>query len=362
MNKIKVMVVDDSAFMRKVVADMLQHDPDIEVIERARNGREAIEKVKQLAPDVLTLDVEMPEMNGLETLDWLMKNHPVPVVMLSSLTQQGADTTIKALERGAVDFVSKPSGSISLDINKVENELIQKVKTAAKMKRIRPRIPPVHPVHPVQPGKRLVSGTGSKQTSHLTNLVLVGTSTGGPRALQHFLSPIPPDINAAFLIVQHMPPGFTRSLAERLDSLYPLKIVEAKQGQRIENGIAYIAPGDYHMKVEKDAGGRPIISLSQDPPRGGHRPSVDVMFESAEKLADINKYIVIMTGMGSDGTAGLTRLQESGVKMAIAEDESTCVVYGMPRAAIQSGHIDHILPLPDISKFLIDQITRPGGV
>ncbi len=357
LKKIKVMVVDDSAFMRKVIADILERDPEIEVVYKARNGLDATEKVKQFSPDVMTLDVEMPGLNGLQTLEWLMENHPLPVVMVSSLTQEGTDTTIRALEQGAVDVIGKPSGSISLDIDKVGDDLIGKVKGAARSKILRqPALKSIKPL-PQPDFSRRLQIPRNKSSGNVRKLILVGTSTGGPKALQHLLSGFPSDINAAILIVQHMPAGFTQSLANRLDSLYSIRVVEAKDGQEIENGTAYIAPGDFHMEVVRDIRGALAIRLNQEPPRGGHRPSVNVLFESAAKIADIDKYVVIMTGMGNDGTQGLIELSKSGIRLAIAEDRSTCVVYGMPRAAAETGHVDHILPLTDITKFLIDHLA-----
>lgn len=357
LKKIKVMVVDDSAFMRKVIADILERDPEIEVVYKARNGLDATEKVKQYSPDVMTLDVEMPGLNGLQTLEWLMEHHPLPVVMVSSLTQEGTDTTIRALEQGAVDVIGKPSGSISLDIDKVGEELIHKVKGASRSRIQRqPALKSVCPSPKPDYSKRSPIPR-NKSSGKVRKLILVGTSTGGPKALQHFLSGFPADIDAAIMIVQHMPAGFTQSLANRLDSLYPIRVVEAKNGQEIENGTAYIAPGDFHMEIVRNMAGMLAIQLHQQPPRGGHRPSVNVLFESATKIADIDKYVVIMTGMGNDGTQGLIELSRSGIRLAIAEDQSTCVVYGMPRAAAETGHIDYILPLPDITKFLLDQLA-----
>lgn len=354
MRKIRAIVVDDSAFMRKMVSDMLDNDPGIEVVYRARNGAELIEKVREYAPHVITMDVEMPKVNGLEALKWLMEHYPLPVVMLSSLTQQGADTTIKALEAGAVDFVGKPSGSISLDIEKVREELVGKVKAAAGSNVSRVKSPPPMPVQPL---KSFLPLRQTRREGRVNNLVLVGTSTGGPKALQVLLSGLPPSLPAAVLIVQHMPAGFTKSLAQRLDQICEFQVVEAEHGQEIKEGTAYIAPGDFHMEVARDTAGELRIMLNQHPPRGGHRPAVDTLFESAASLTGLRKYVVIMTGMGSDGSAGLTKIREFGAEKTIAEHQSTCIVYGMPRAAAQTGLIDEIIPLPEISKFLINHIS-----
>jgi two-component system, chemotaxis family, protein-glutamate methylesterase/glutaminase len=362
MRKIKVLVVDDSAFMRKVIADLLSQDPFIEIIDKARNGKEAVKKVKELLPDVVTMDVEMPEMNGLEALQTLMREHPVPVVMLSSLTHVGTTATIHALELGAVDFIAKPSGSISLDIHKVQKQLIEKVKTAAKAKinhlPLQSASSQIHSSNsgttPTDQQKRELSPT--RLHVKLPNIIAMGTSTGGPKALQVLLTSLPQDLAAAILIVQHMPPGFTKSLSQRLDSLCRIHVVEAEDGMQVASGCAYIAPGDFHMGIVKRNDGNFYISLNRNDPKSGHRPSVDLLFDSFAKLEHPSKYAIIMTGMGSDGTEGLKMLKESGCVEAIAEDESTCVVYGMPRSAVLSGKIDRILPLPEIGPYLTKRI------
>ncbi|HJV46721.1 MAG TPA: chemotaxis response regulator protein-glutamate methylesterase [Bacillota bacterium] len=367
MTKIRVLVVDDSAFMRKMVSDLLSEDPSIEVIEKAKNGMEGVNKVKELAPDVVTLDIEMPVMNGLDALQYLMKNHPVPVVMLSSLTQEGASETIRALELGAVDFVPKPSGAISLDIHKVQEQLVQKVKAASRARINRTVIPST--IIPKSEPKISASYLAKKNEnnvnqrlttkgdSNISNIILVGTSTGGPKALQTLLTSIPANIPGAILIVQHMPPGFTKSLSQRLDSLCAIRVCEAEDGMPIETGMAYIAPGDFHMELKKSVDGRLLISLNKNEPRGGHRPSVDTLFESAARIHHRSKYAIIMTGMGSDGTKGMEALKSTGCKESIAEDESTCVVFGMPRAAIQSGKIDRVLPLHQIGPYLAKELN-----
>jgi two-component system chemotaxis response regulator CheB len=379
MDKIRVLVTDDSAFMRKVISDILSSDPDIEVVDRAKNGLECIEKVKKLDPDVVTLDIEMPVMNGLEALEQLMAQHPVPVVMVSSLTKEGADATIRALEYGAFDFVTKPSGSISLDIHKAAEGIIEKVKGAAKTKgrwkrrslfsrlQIRQRLtdvakPTTQPAPaqgsfhappamspssppPVFGGQQVPNGQA------VTKLVALGTSTGGPKALQTVLTSIPADFPAPIAIVQHMPAGFTKSLAQRLDSLSAIRVTEAEEGQELEAGTAYIAPGGYHFEV-KQINGKLKVHLHQQEPRGGHRPSVDVLFESISELTNVDKWAIIMTGMGNDGTKGLKRMKEKGSVTSIMEDESTCVVFGMPRSAIQAGLADHVVPLEKIAELL----------
>lgn len=365
MSKIRVLVVDDSAFMRKVISDILNGDPSIEVIDRAKNGLECIEKVKQLKPDVVTLDIEMPVMNGLDALGQVMKEHPLPVVMLSSLTKEGADATIRALEIGAFDFVTKPSGSISLDIHKVADRLLEKVKAAAQTKarqrsiHIPPRRSTTEPLAKVVPTEP--DATGSKELpkaagGRVGKLVAVGTSTGGPKALQTLLTALPASFDAPLVIVQHMPPGFTKSLAQRLDTLCAIRVVEAEDGQLIEPGTAYIAPGGYHFEV-RQSGERLKVHLHLAEPRGGHRPSVDILFESVSGLTNLKKWAIIMTGMGSDGTKGLKQMKEKDQVFSIIEDESSCIVYGMPRAAIQAGLADKVVPLDKIAETLVKVVN-----
>lgn len=365
MSKIRVLVVDDSAFMRKVITDILASDPDIEVIDRARNGLECIEKVKQLNPDVITLDIEMPVMNGLEALELLMVQHPLPVVMLSSLTKEGADATIRALEYGAFDFVTKPSGPISLDIHKVADGIVEKVKAAAQTKsRVkksslfsrwsvpqRPSAATTPPVIPTVTESPISRVPPNQRSSRQNKLVALGTSTGGPKALQTVLTAIPVHFPAPICIVQHMPAGFTKSLAQRLDTLCAIKVMEVEDGQAIEPGTAYIAPGGYHFEVH-ETGGKLKAHLHQQDPRSGHRPSVDVLFESISRLTNVDKWAIIMTGMGNDGTKGLKEMKQAGQVTSIIEDESTCVVYGMPRSAIQADLADKVVPLDKIADSL----------
>lgn len=337
MEPLKVLVVDDSAFMRQYITKILENSGKIKVVGYAKNGQEAIEKVQELKPQVMTLDVEMPVMNGLDALKVIMEQFPLPVVMLSSLTTEGADATIKALELGAVDFVAKPSGQISFDLDKIQEELASKVINAALVKpkkatALRPFLPQ--------------SGIKLSNFQRVSKLVAIGTSTGGPRALQEVITQFPRNLPAAILIVQHMPRGFTRSLAERLDSIAHLLVKEAADGEEIKNGVVYIAPGDYHMEVRENQGSF-YISLNQHPPVSGHRPSVDVMMKSVARIS-IPKIGVIMTGMGGDGSDGMVEIKRAGGK-TIAQDEQTCVVFGMPKVAIQKGGVDIVVPVEKIA-------------
>lgn len=357
MKKIKVLVVDDSAFMRKLITDFLSEEPQIEIVGTARNGLEAIEKIKMLQPNVVTLDVEMPVMNGLDALQKIMADEPLPVVMLSSTTSEGATNTILAMQYGAVDFIEKPSGPISLDLHKIKQEIISKVIQASRANLRSFRV--------TKPNSRTIqynSSNSNLKTSKLgteNKLVCIGTSTGGPRALQQVLTSLPEDFGAPILIVQHMPKGFTKSLAARLDSLSKIRVKEAEDGEIVKNGTAYIAPGGYHLTVTKHKLSL-LIKLDQSPPRRGHRPSVDVMFESISRLDDYERIAVIMTGMGSDGTAGLKYLKEAGNTVVIAESEETAVIFGMPKSAINANVVDNVVNLDNIAETIMKYVDGQG--
>ena len=353
---ISVLVVDDSAFMRKVISEIINSDPLLQVVGTAKNGKDALLKIEMQRPDVVTLDIEMPEMDGLTALETIMATRPLPVVMLSNLTQLGAKQTIKALQLGAVDFIPKPSGPISLDINEISAEIIKKVKIAASAHVISSPNLPIAESAPEQPG--LMPAKELDHQSQLEKLVIIGASTGGPKALNQIVSAFPADLDAAVLIAQHMPAGFTRSLADRMDKFSRIRVKEAEDGEPILAGNVYVAPGDYHMRVYRQRlplGDRMVIKLSQDPPRAGHRPSInELLFSVAEQFQGFVT-AVILTGMGNDGTAALQAMRAEGSKI-IAEHQSTCVVYGMPKAAIESGCVDEILPLPEIAPALLKML------
>ncbi|HZG71860.1 MAG TPA: chemotaxis response regulator protein-glutamate methylesterase [Chondromyces sp.] len=361
MDKKRVLIVDDSAFMRKLISEFLSTHPKLEVAGTARNGKDALEKALRLQPDVITMDVEMPEMNGLEALECMMKKHPVPVVMLSSLTKEGASQTLAAMDKGAVDFVAKPSGTISLDLHKIKAELITKVLAASQVN-IRSIQPSVRPYIQKKVFTQLGAGMNTinlrdkgldiKLKEADKKIVLIGTSTGGPRALQQVLTNLPADLQAPVLVVQHMPRGFTKSLAERLNSLAAIHIKEAENGEILQKGVAYIAPGDCHLSIEK-VGVYLAAKLDQSPPVNGHRPSVDYLFESVSKLLDYHKLAIIMTGMGSDGVTGLIKLKENGNVRIIAESKESCVVFGMPKAAIATRLVDEVQPVDQIAEAIL---------
>lgn len=361
MNKIRVLVVDDSIFMRRMISDIIVEDGRFDVIDTAKNGVEAVEKARKLRPDVITLDIEMPEMNGLQALERIMTEQPTPVVMLSSLTEEGAKETISALELGAVDFVRKPSGSISLDLYKVKALLIDKLLIAAQTKAMRfvPRKPSpfIWSKPPIASPAAKVNRSDAPATAKIDRIVAIGTSTGGPRALQQVITELPSSFPAPVLIVQHMPPNFTKSLAQRLDATSRIRVLEAEDGDVLCNGTAYIAPGGWHMTVRKDDGSYKI-RLSKEEPRSGHRPSVDVLFESLLPFNELRRHIVIMTGMGSDGAKGMLALRQAGASSTIAESSETCVVYGMPRAAVEMKGAALQLPLHSIPAKLIELVRQ----
>ncbi len=344
MNSIKVLVVDDSAFMRKIISDLLKREPGIEVAGTARDGQDALEKIDTLEPDVVTLDVEMPRMDGLTALQEILKRYRLQVVMVSSLTQEGAETTVRALAMGAFDFVAKPSGSISLDMDKVAADLVKKVKLAAQLKgRCLPRPLPLPPARP-RPDRPVWPAGGQ-----VDRLVVIGCSTGGPGALHRVIPALPGDLPAGIVVVQHMPPGFTRSLAQRLDELSAIQVKEAAVGDSLARGTALVAPGGYHLALTAEG----KVALNQDPPMHGVRPAVDKTFESVVPNYGSKCLGVVMTGMGYDGARGAMALKKAGGRV-IAEHESTCVVFGMPRVVIEMGAADRILPVTEIAGAITD--------
>jgi len=346
-NIIEVLVVDDSAFMRKVIIDILNSDNEIKVVDTAKNGQEALAKIKALKPDVVTLDIEMPVMDGLRCLKELSTEDFIPVVMLSSLTKEGAEATLQALEYGAVDFITKPANIFEMTSDNKKLEIIEKVKVAKNALKIKKyKTTDIH----VKPKYEII------KSSNIKNIVAIGTSTGGPKALQDVIPLIPGDVPAAFLVVQHMPPGFTKSLAERLNSLSEVTVKEAEDKEIVKPGFVYIAPGDYHMLTDKVDGNSIRIRLSQEPPVGGHRPAVTPMMESLSDTGLKNIIAVIMTGMGGDGSEGVVKIKKKNNGYIIAQDEKTCVVYGMPKVAVQTGVVDAIVPLKGITNEILKMV------
>jgi two-component system chemotaxis response regulator CheB len=363
-NKIRVLVVDDSAFMRKAISMMISDDPEIEVVGTATNGEEGVEKVLELAPDLVTMDIEMPRMDGLTALRKIMEQKPTPVMMVSSLTSDGAQATLEALDIGAVDFIPKQLSYVSLDVVKIKQELIAKIKHIKSRKNIlmaqyrSRRISGIGAAakrrsQQAKPLPGLTMPFSSKAGKKTIRVVAIGVSTGGPPALQNVIPRLPKNFPVPILIVQHMPATFTKSLANRLDNLSELQVKEAEGGEFLQSGIVYIAPGDKHMTVNRN-GARHAIKLSEEPSDTLYKPSVDVMMNSVEDNYRGMTMGVIMTGMGHDGLIAAKRVKESGGIM-IAQDEKTCVVYGMPRAIVEAGIADRISPIermaPDIVSY-----------
>lgn len=351
-NFINVMVVDDSAFMRKVITDILEDADDIKVTGTAKNGLEALEKVKLLNPDVITLDVEMPSMDGLSCLKELQKLTMSPVIMLSGLTTSGAKATIEALEAGAIDFITKPTNLFEISGEQKKKEIVEKVRMAKSIVR---RSVPEKTVF--RRSERTAAANKLKEdikrSGKLESIVAIGTSTGGPKALQEVVPYIPGDVPAALMVVQHMPPGFTKSLADRLNTLSGLLVKEAEDGDRVQAGYAYIAPGDYHMLLSKSKDGGLSIKLTKDPSVGGHRPAVNVMMNSIAESGFSRVIGVIMTGMGSDGSEGVVNIKKMNNGVIISQDENSCVVYGMPKAAVNTGAVDEVVPLKQIADVIV---------
>ena len=350
-NKIKVLVVDDSALIRKLMTQILNSDPELQVIGTAVDAYDARDKIKQLNPDVLTLDVEMPKMDGVTFLGNLMRLRPMPVVMVSTLTTQGADLTLRALELGAVDFVSKPVVDVDTRLEDCAEEIITKVKTAASasvtaISRIAGHKSKIAPVE-----MSTSSSTNALDFNTTHKIIAIGSSTGGTEALRDVLEPMTPDC-PGIVISQHIPALFSRSFAERMNKVSRLRVMEAEEGQQILPGHAFIAPGGQHLEVVRD-GARFRCRLHEGDPVNKHRPSVDVLFDSVAENVGKNAIGVIMTGMGKDGALGMKRMREAGAKN-IAQNQDTCVVWGMPRAAVHEGGVNEEVPLNHLANKIVE--------
>lgn len=352
---IKVLIVDDSSFMRQELTRLISSDSEIEVVGTAFDGEHALKKIPALKPDVVTLDIEMPQMDGLTALKHIMMTNPLPVVIISSLTQKGAETTLEAIQLGAVEVIPKPSGTISLDIKKQRDEIIEKIKAAHKVdcKKIR-RMPTPQPVVKKEPPQRPLF----QPQGECNHIVAIGVSTGGPQTLMKIIPELPDDLPAAIMIVQHMPPVFTKSFADRLHSVSKLSVKEAEQNDKVVEGHVYVAPGGFHMTLHRSG---KHIEISQEPSNTLHRPSVDVMFESLLTARVKNITGVMLTGMGKDGAHNLKNLHDQGVK-TIGESESSAVVYGMPREAAQLGAIDFVLDKDRIAAKITELVSRSARV
>lgn len=356
MEKIKVLVVDDSALMRKIISDMINSEKDMEAVDTARNGEELLDKISKSQPDVITLDVEMPKLDGIQALlEMKRRNINIPVIMLSSISQRGTQLTIECLEAGAFDFLPKPSGSISLDINKVRDELVQKIRmareksgpkvsTAVKVSMQDSVMTPVR----TKEARRTLKGNHPFKAE----AVVIGASTGGPKALYTVITALPEKIGVPVFVVQHMPVGFTKAFAERLDKNSDIKVVEARDGEAVEKDTVYVAPGGFHMEVGADR----KIHLNTEPAIWGVRPAVDKLFISASKVYGPKIVSAVLTGMGKDGAQGTIEIKKNG-GITLSEDQSTCTIYGMPKATYETGMVDSVLPINEIAIEIIKLVT-----
>jgi two-component system chemotaxis response regulator CheB len=347
MNKIKVLIIDDSALIRGVLKELINSQPDLEVVGMAPDPITAREMIKELNPDVLTLDVEMPRMNGLEFLERLMRLRPMPVLMVSTLTEQGSEVTLRALELGAVDFITKPKVGMADGLNELALDIAERLRSAARARVRRHAMGASAPSAP-QPLKGHFIHTTEK-------VIFIGSSTGGTEALKEVLTRMPAD-SPAVMLTQHMPESFTQSFAQRLDGLSAMTVKEAVHNERVLPGHAYLAPGHSHLRVRR-SGAYYYTELAQSEPVNRHRPSVDVLFDSAAQVLGPNALGVILTGMGKDGAAGMFRMRQAGA-WTIAQDEASCVVYGMPKAAVDLGAAHEISPLRDIAKRILDRLAQ----
>jgi len=343
--RIRVLVVDDSALMRKLIPAILARDSSIEVVGTAMDGAFALKKIEELQPDVVTLDLEMPRMDGMETLRLIMRRAPLPVILFSTHSKEGGYATLKALALGAVDFVAKPKDAPAGRLEEIADQLIAKIKVAKRAagRRLPPAIVDDQPVRK----------KGTRAPLPPRRVIAIGISTGGPNALQFVLSQIPADFQSTIVIVQHMPEGFTEMFAKRLDECCALEVQEARSGDLLLAGRVLICPGNRHMMARRMPRGDMAV-LSDGPPVNGHRPSADVLFHSVAQEFGLTAVGVLMTGMGDDGAEGLGAIKAAG-GMTIAQSEDTCVVSGMPRAAILKGYANKIVPLDGLATFLVNQ-------
>jgi two-component system chemotaxis response regulator CheB len=362
---IKVVVVDDSAFMRKALAAMLGKDPEIEVVATARDGEEGLEMIRRHQPDVVTMDIEMPRMDGLTALRHVMMEMPRPVLMVSSLTTEGAEATLKAMELGAVDFIPKQLSKVSLDIVKIEDELRAKVKTIARRRMSHLARAPLsgrsRPTPSAAAG--VVSAAGERPArparpsgAQCRDLVAIGVSTGGPPAVQKMLSALPQDFPAGILIAQHMPAAFTGPFAKRLDGVCRITVKEAEDGERLQHGVAYVAPGGRHLRIDQKVS-RIDVRVVDEPREALYKPSASVLFDAVAAGVGRRALGVVLTGMGSDGLEGMRTLKAKGGR-ALAQSDSTCVVYGMPKAIVDAGLADEIVDIDDMGEAILQNLYK----
>ena len=357
-NKIKVLVVDDSALIRNVMKEIIDREKDMVCVGAAPDPIVAREMIKSLNPDVLTLDVEMPKMDGLDFLERLMRLRPMPVVMVSTLTERGSDITFRALELGAVDFVSKPKMDIARGMEEYAAEITDKIRAAAQS-HVRTRKPaiPTMVVQEKLSADAILPSSAPGRFASTEKLIIIGASTGGTEAIKEVLTRLPADV-PGILVTQHMPENFTKSFADRLNSLCKISVKEAEHNERILPGHAYIAPGHSHLLLKR-SGANYMTELNQGPPVNRHRPSVDVLFRSAANVAGANAMGIILTGMGKDGAQGMLEMKQAG-SFTIAQDEASCVVFGMPREAIALGGAAEVLPLQGVARRTLEYLASTG--
>ena len=354
-----VLVVDDSAFMRKVVGELVEDSEEFRVVGTARNGLHALEQIHALDPDIVTLDIEMPELDGLQALGYIMSETPRPVVMLSAAaSESGDDPVIRALELGAVDFVRKPSGPISLDLESVRGRLLDALRACVTASvRAVPMLarPRVH-ASAAAPGV----ATEAAAVTGAVYAVAIAASTGGPRALAEVVPSLPARLGAAVLVVQHMPRGFTRSLANRLSLLSALPVAEGRAGEPVLHDRVYVAPGGVHMRVQRGPEGQPVIALDDSPPVWGVRPAADPLFRSVAQVFGAGSVGAVLTGMGRDGAEGLRAIRDSG-GLGVVQDRDSSVIYGMPQAALQTAGADRIVPIGRVGAAIADLVAARRG-
>jgi len=347
---IRVLIADDSAVMRAALSRVIESDPALQVCGTARHGLEALEKVRQLRPDVVTLDVEMPVLNGLEVLKRIMKDFPRPVIMVSSLTKEGAEVTLEALGVGAFDYLSKSDARGALDPQKLKRDLIEKIEAAAQSPLACHLRPPTY-----MPARISGEPVLTEEFHAVPEIIVIGTSTGGPKALQEILPQLPSDLPVGMIVVQHMPPGFTAPFARRLASLSKVKVLEAVQGDVVRPATVYIAPAGQHATVSRSGGARAVIHISDEPAGTLHKPSVDVTMLSVAETFGRYALGIIMTSMGSDGLQGMTAIRDAG-GMTIGQDEATCAVYGMPRCCAENGVLQKVTSLSQLSRQILQAV------
>jgi two-component system chemotaxis response regulator CheB len=344
---VRAVVADDSHFMRSVISDILE-DGGIEVVATAKNGREAVQAVAKHAPDVVTMDVEMPELNGIEATKQIMAEHPTPVLMLSAHTDENADVTFAALDNGAVDFFTKPGGEVSMEMSRLKDQLVDIVSSVAQVDVTRGKSGTTEPTQ--------TAGTTKQRTYTENPTLVIGSSTGGPKMVEQVMAELPLAAGFRILIVQHMPEGFTGRFSERIDQRSEYDVMEATNGARLDGGEALVAAGDRHMEIKNYRNGRIRVTLTEDPPVNSVRPAVDVTMSTAANVIADPLVGVILTGMGGDGADGIRDIKQAGGR-TIAQDEATSAVYGMPKRAVETGCVDSVLPIDEIATGIVDTIT-----